>query len=326
MRSAQVKITEQSTPKLAIKLDVDTLQGYLYGVPALLDLFAKKSIKSSIFFSMGPDNSGKAIRRVFRRGFINKMIRTKAPSSYGLKTLMYGTLLPAPMIASRDPEILKRAAAEHDCGVHAWDHVHIQDNIGKMTHDEIKDEYKRAFDLFADITGRAAASIAAPGWQVTPVSLLVTDELSLDYASDMRGKEPFYPEVAGHIYKTLQIPTTLPTMDELMGLNRDKRVADIWIDLMTNDTEVLTVHAEMEGRSKLSEFEYFIDRAVERGFKFVTLAEIATHSGSTATVNGITASPVEGRAGDVVKQADQTSLENFRTDEAELYNLRRSPS
>lgn len=310
--------------RVAIKLDVDTLAGYLHGVPALLDLFEKKSIRASIFFSMGPDNSGKAIRRIFRKGFINKMIRTRAPSSYGLATLMYGTLLPAPMIAAKAPEILKRASSLHDCGVHAWDHVHIQDNIGKMTPEAIRAEYKRAFDLFGEITGKRASCMAAPGWQVTPASLLVTDELGLDYASDTRGTEPFYPEAAGHVYKTLQIPTTLPTMDELMGMEGRKSAADIWIHSMQRKTEVLTVHAEMEGRGKLSEFERFIDRALEGGAKFITLADIARELHSSALVCGITSAPVRGRAGEVVTQAGRSSLEDIRTDEAELYNLKKS--
>lgn len=308
--------------KIAIKLDVDTLAGYLHGVPALLDLFEKKGIRASVFFSMGPDNSGKAIRRVFRKGFINKMIRTRAPSSYGLKTLMYGTLLPAPMISAKNPDILKRAALEHDCGVHAWDHVHIQDNIAEMTEDEIRAEYKKAFNLFEYITGKRAASMAAPGWQVTPSSLLVTDELGLVYASDTRGTSPYYPEVAGHVYKTLQIPTTLPTMDELMGLTDGRSAPDVWLDMLQHKREVLTVHAEMEGRSKLRDFEQFIDRALAAGIEFITLADIAEEYRNSAPVSGITSAPVKGRAGDLVQQTDSSSLEEFRTDKAELYNLK----
>jgi len=57
--------------KLAIKVDIDTLRGYREGVPQMLDLFDKHEIRASIFFSFGPDNSGKAIRRIFRKGFIS---------------------------------------------------------------------------------------------------------------------------------------------------------------------------------------------------------------------------------------------------------------
>ena len=81
---------------LAVKVDVDTLKGYLEGVPRLLDIFGRRDLRVSFFFSFGPDNSGRAIRRVFRKGFIGKMLRTNAPGTYGMATLLYGTLLPAP--------------------------------------------------------------------------------------------------------------------------------------------------------------------------------------------------------------------------------------
>ena len=57
--------------RLAVKVDVDTLRGYVEGVPRMLDIFAKHGVKASIYFSFGPDNSGKAIRRIFRKGFIS---------------------------------------------------------------------------------------------------------------------------------------------------------------------------------------------------------------------------------------------------------------
>lgn len=71
--------------KIAIKIDVDTKRGYDEGVPRMLDVFKQENIKATFFFSMGTDNSGKAIRRIFRKGFLTKMLRTKAPSTYGFK-------------------------------------------------------------------------------------------------------------------------------------------------------------------------------------------------------------------------------------------------
>ncbi len=150
------------THTLGIKVDVDTLRGYTVGVPRLLELFAKHELRASIFFSLGPDNSGKAVRRVFRRGFISKMIRTKAPSTYGLKTLLYGTLLPAPMIVDSDPGILRRAHKEgHDCGVHAWDHVLVQDQLDAMTEEQFEALYRKAASKYEEILGSKPASYAA---------------------------------------------------------------------------------------------------------------------------------------------------------------------
>ncbi len=290
------------TKTLALKLDVDTLKGYLEGVPRLLDLFQKKNIPASIFFSMGPDNSGKAIRRVFRKGFISKMMRTKAPTTYGFKTLLYGTLLPAPLIVSKNPGILARAAEDHDCGVHAWDHVLIQDGVGNMTRDKIREEYRKAFDLFEKTTGRCARSMAAPGWQATGDSFAVEDELELDYASDCRGTTPFYPEIRSTVYKTLQIPTTLPTMDEIYGGPGDTSIADLWLSEMRRETEVLTIHAEMEGGRQVGPFEEFLDRATCSGIRFTTLREIANETREVARVCEIELACVRGRAGTLIRQ------------------------
>ncbi len=287
---------------LAIKIDVDTFKGYLEGLPRMLDMLAKRNIKASIFFSMGPDNSGKAIRRIFRPGFISKMLRTKAPSTYGIKTMLYGTLLPAPMIVSSNPDILKRAIDEgHDCGIHAWDHVLWQDKLQSMSRRAIRDEFSKSMELFERISGIRPLSCAAPGWQVTPDSLAVQDELNFDYCSDVRGKVPFMPVMEGANFKTPQIATTLPTLDELWGENglNETTVNDYYINLIEQGLNVHTVHTEMEGGAMSSVFERLLDLCLERGLSFVTLQDALKH----ATENG--ALPIEeiypghlpGRAG-----------------------------
>jgi hypothetical protein len=78
----------------------------------------------------------------------------------------------------------------------------------------------------------------------------VVDEVGFAYASDTRGTHPFFPQVNGKGSLTLQLPTTLPTLDEALGL--DARDADAFVDLIRRDARgktwsVLTLHAEMEG-------------------------------------------------------------------------------
>lgn len=262
--------------RLAIKVDVDTYRGYLNGVPRLLDLFSRKNIKASIFFSFGPDNSGKAIRRIFRPGFVSKMFRTKAPTTYGFKTLLYGTLLPAPMIVASAPEIVGRACKEgHDVGIHAWDHVYVQDCLDKISKDEYLSLFEKASNLFEKICGKKATSIAAPGWQVSHTVLSSEAELGLAYASDVRGYSPFIPVFEEHEYPVPQIPTTMATMDEIYGLPNlnDDTIPAYWLQEMNNDWNVLTVHAEMEGMSKLSVLERFFDLALKNNTEFFTLEE-----------------------------------------------------
>ena len=68
------------------------------GVPALVEVLRRHGAQATFLFSLGPDHTGRALRRVFRRGFLRKVARTSVGSNYGLRTLCYGTLLPGPDI------------------------------------------------------------------------------------------------------------------------------------------------------------------------------------------------------------------------------------
>ena len=304
---------------LALKIDVDTLKGYREGLPRLLDMLKRRGIRASIFFSMGPDNSGKAVRRIFRRGFVSKMLRTRAPSTYGLKTLLYGTLLPAPMIVESDPGLLRRAVDEgHDCGVHAWDHVFWQDRLPSLSREAVRGQFARSMELFERVSGTAPACCAAPGWQTTPDALAVQDELGFAYCSDVRGTGPslprvFLPRMGGTTFRTPQIPSTLPTLDELWGtdgLDADT-VNDRYLDLLEPGVNVHTIHTEMEGGAMSGVFEALLDACLEGEMAFVTLREVLVEAEAEATADGGVASlpvsevvmrEIPGRAGTVAVQ------------------------
>ena len=289
---------------LALKVDVDTLKGYLDGVPGLLDLFGRLGVRASFFFSFGPDNSGKAIRRVFRKGFIKKMLRTNAPGTYGLKTMMYGTLLPAPLIVPRDPDIFRRAVDEgHECGIHAWDHVAWQDTLDSMPGNVMRGDFARAFDMFSSIAGKAPRCCAAPAWKVTPASLAMQDEYGFDFCSDSRGSFPFLPRMDGRTFRTPQIPTTLPTMDEIYGSPgiSDGTVNIHYLELIRSGLNIHTIHAEMEGRSMIHLMEDLIVRCLEAGISFMTVGESISGSEDLPKCD-IHNIEIPGRAGTVAVQ------------------------
>ncbi|NLM70491.1 MAG: 4-deoxy-4-formamido-L-arabinose-phosphoundecaprenol deformylase [Synergistaceae bacterium] len=293
---------------MVIKTDVDTLKGYREGVPRLLEIFRARKMRASLFFSFGPDNSGKAIRRVFKKGFIQKMRRTKAPSTYGLRTMLYGTLLPAPKIVQSEPSVFIRAIHEgHDCGIHCWDHVDWHDNLHNMEEHEIRAAFGKAMELFEHHAGRPAKSCAAPGWQATPASLSVQDELGFEYCSDARGPGgPFRPRMEGREFKTLQIPTTLPTLDELMGTIPAERINDRYMELIRPGLNVHTIHAEMEGQSQSALFEDLLERCAKSGATFRTLDDVAletTVSGTEIPVCEVKPGEIPGRWGTVAVQS-----------------------
>lgn len=294
------------TVRLAVKIDIDTLRGYLEGLPRLMDVLDEHNIKASVFFSMGPDNSGKAVRRIFRRGFITKMLRTKAPSAYGLKTMLYGTLLKAPMIVDAKPELPSEALKRgHECGIHAWDHVHWHDNLHRLTREEIREQFRLSMTLFEQVTGKRAKFCGAAGWQATSESLSVQDELGFTFCSDSRGRSPFRPVINGVTFRTPQIPSTLPTLDEVLGADgiNSSNVNDYYMSLLHDGLNVHTIHTEMEGGAMFAAFSEFLKMCDDKGVEYVTLSEAL--SDEELRTCELVMSPIKGRAGLVATQGKE---------------------
>lgn len=268
-----------SETRLAIKVDVDTDRGTRLGVPALLDLFDEIGIQATFLFSLGPDNTGRAIKRIFRPGFFSKVARTSVVSTYGLRTLLNGVLWPGPHIGRRNEAVMRAARDRgHEVGIHCYDHIRWQDGLATMERDEVYAEFAKARHEFERIFGEAAKTAGAAGWQANAYSLAAYDAAGLAYASDARGTHPFFPEAGGTVYKTLQMPTTLPTLDELLGRPEypRARLADHYFSLVKPGREnVLTAHAEIEGMAELVWFRGFLRAARERQLRFVRLDRMA---------------------------------------------------
>lgn len=268
-------------PRLAIKIDVDTDRGTREGVPALSALLQRKGVPATFLFSLGPDNTGRAIRRIFRPGFFSKVSRTSVVSTYGLRTLMNGVILPGPDIAKKNRDVMRAvAAAGFETGIHCWDHVFWQDKLFSLSDARVAEEFGKAARAYEDIFGKPAKTAGAAGWQANAASLAAYDTAGLDYASDTRGHAPFFPVAGGRRFRTLQIPTTLPTLDELMGRPEypTEGLADELLGrLAPGRFDVFTIHAEIEGMSMIDWFGRFLDRAKERGVTFVSSAQEAAN-------------------------------------------------
>ena len=285
---------------------MDTYAGTRDGVPRLLDIMERAGVRGTFYFSMGPDNSGKAIRRIFtRKGFLQKMLRTGAPSAYGIKTMLYGTLLPAPLIAGPLQEILKETAARgHETGVHCWDHVLWHDYLPRMTMGEVAAQLGRAAGLYQRIMRRDLTTTAAPGWTVSAASLELQDSMELLYCSDGRGYAPFFPVFQGKRYATLQVPSTWPTMDEILGTDGidAATINDFYLARLKDGLNVHPIHAEMEGGVMAQSFIALLERLQGAGTRFVTLGEAATAHRGSAPDAALTMGELPGRAGLVALQ------------------------
>jgi peptidoglycan/xylan/chitin deacetylase (PgdA/CDA1 family) len=265
--------------RLALKVDVDTLDGTRSGVPELLRLFDRHKVRATFLFSLGPDHTGRALRRIFRPGFFAKVRRTSVVSHYGWRTLLYGTLLPGPDIGRRAADVMRSAArAGHEVGVHCFDHVLWQDHVAGKSPAWTRRQLLLARERFEEIFGRPAAVHGAAGWQMNPSAYALEAELGFRYASDTRGRCPYQPVIDGVEAGCPQLPSTLPTLDELIGRD-DLRDATPEATL-SQATErglasghVFTLHAEIEGGQLRDTFDGLLSTWKAQGYAVGTLEE-----------------------------------------------------
>ena len=266
---------------ITIKVDVDTDRGTRIGVPNLLKLFAELNISATFLFSLGPDNTGRAIKRIFRPGFLQKVGRSGVVSMYGLRTLLNGTLLPGPHIAKRNKTLLQSVYhAGHEVGIHCYDHIRWQDGLAKMTQAQVFAEFAKARQEFLEVFQFPAKTAGAAGWQANAFSLAAYDDAQLLYGSDARGPYPFLPRIGDSTFKTLQIPTTLPTLDELLGRSEYPftQLQAFYLQLLQeNRLHVLTIHAEIEGMKYVDWFKMLLQEIQVCGGQFVKMADVAEH-------------------------------------------------
>ena len=295
--------------QLAIKVDVDTDRGTRLGVPALLSLFDEFNIKATFLFSLGPDNTGRAIRRIFRPGFFRKVARTNVVGTYGLRTLLNGVLWPGPHIGRRNESVMRAVRSRgHEVGIHCYDHIRWQDGLATMAREQVFEEFAKARHEFARIFGAPAQTAGAAGWQANAHSLAAYDEAGLLYASDARGVHAFFPRVGATVYHTLQIPTTLPTLDELLGRPEypDHRIVAHYLSLLQpSRPNILTIHAEIEGMKKLVLFRNLLEQTRQRSIKFHTVKDFAhalLTERAAIPVCDLIAGEVEARSGTLAVQ------------------------
>ncbi len=300
-----------SGPVLGLKVDVCTYEGLRAGVPNLLRLFAAQGVRASFFVALGPDTTGRAVLRLLRPGFLAKLRRTRAVRTYGLRTILSGTLLPPRHPTPRLVPVLRSILESgHELAVHGYNHQHWQDRLGRMEEKAVREEVGRAAAVYHEVAGGAPRGFGAPGWQVTPASLRIVEEAGFVYASDARGRRPFFPQVGGVRLRTLQLPTTFPTLDEVLG--REGRTAEDFERLVVGEVArlrggVLTLHAEMEGINYLATADRLLSALRAGGVGCVPLAALAdgvvAGGAEKVPTAEIVLRPIAGRAGTVAMPA-----------------------
>jgi peptidoglycan/xylan/chitin deacetylase (PgdA/CDA1 family) len=299
-------------PTIALKVDVDTYRGTRDGVPRLVDALQRAGADATFLFSVGPDHTGRAIKRVFRSGFLTKVRRTSVMSHYGLPTLLYGTVWPGPDIGKRAAGVMRvPQAAGFEVGVHSFDHVAWQDKVGAADAEWTRRQMESACSRFTEIFGEAPQVHGAAGWQMNRDAYRLTQRLGFGYCSDTRGTHPFIPVCQAEIIACPQLPTTLPTLDELIG--RDGidtgNVAQHLLSLTETvpaTGHVFTLHAELEGMKLMPVLERLLSGWQSQGYRLASLrnyfADLPSHD---LPRHEVTLGEVPGRSGTLAMQGKE---------------------
>ncbi|HMM54649.1 MAG TPA: 4-deoxy-4-formamido-L-arabinose-phosphoundecaprenol deformylase [Candidatus Desulfobacillus sp.] len=262
--------------KLALKIDAASYRGCLVGVPRLVEALRQAGARASFCFNLGPDRGGRRLPALLassRRG-------ASALGRHGLAGLFHGTLLPAPDIGRRCAGLLRGVRdAGHECGVLGWDAATWQRRVGKAAPAWCERQMRLAIERHESLFGAPPRLHAAPGWQMSPHALRLTQRLGYGYASDTRGSHPFIPVWHAEIVLCPQLPTTLPTFDELLGrdgcnaANVHERLLAL-TEMPPPSGHVFTAPAELAGQALLPAFSRLLEGWQRQGYRLVSLGEL----------------------------------------------------
>lgn len=229
--------------KLGLRIEVATLRGTREAVPRLAAALKEARAGATFLFSLGPDHTGRAL------GSLPRVPRLKC---YGLAALLSGTLLPGADIGRRSAEAMRSVRAEgYEAGILAHDRVRWLTRVAGAGEAWTAAAMRRARERYEEIFGTPALTHGAPGWRMNRYAFRYTQRLGFQHCSDTRGTGPFIPVVRGEIVACPQLPTTLPTLDELLaeGIPPDEAVRRL-LDASRDPAptgHVYALRAEVEG-------------------------------------------------------------------------------
>jgi len=250
--------------KLALRIDVATLRGLRDGVPALVEMLSRHDAGATFFFAVGRDQSARALLGDPAPGRVGGVAEARVVARYGVAPLAYGVLWPAPDLARAGAGRMRTVRdAGFECGVLGADALRWQVHAAGANPAWTDAALQRAIDRYGEVFGERPLAHAAPGWQGNRHALRLTQRLGFAYASDCRGRYPFLPVQDAELIRCPQVPTTLPTLDELLAepgghrSNLAARLLERTADPGTGSL-VFAACAELEGLALRPVFEQLV--------------------------------------------------------------------
>lgn len=241
---------EGARSALCFRVDVESVNCLLHGVPAMLKAFDEYDFKATFFVPMGPDRLG----RNFKPKDLPRYLNLEPVKKFGLKNLLHGLLLPTPDIGKDyGPELRRIGGRGHEVGLHGFCHADWARTIRRLPDEEVEDIFLKGYRDFIHVFGARPKGFASPEFKFTEKVLDMLDRLGFLYGSDVRSQFPFWPRLRGRRLRTLQVPVTLPNLEELswMGLSDEEAFKHICSEvekkMRSGGLAVLLTHPSYEG-------------------------------------------------------------------------------
>lgn len=257
--------------RLGLRVEVTTSRGARIGVPRLMELFSRRDARATFFFALGPDR------------------------------LWGQSWLPGAELGRRCIAVLRGVRdAGFEVAMQAFDPLRWSGRVCDAGEAWTRSQMEHACAAFLQVFDAPAHAHGASGWRMNRHAWRLTQRLGFEYSSDTRGSCPFVPVRNAEIIACPQLPTTLPTLDEVIardGVPAEEAVSRVLrASAEAPDTgHVYTLRAEGEGIRCTSVLEGLLEgwraqgytlAALEDFMKDVNLARLPRHAVIEGTVAG----------------------------------------
>lgn len=192
--------------RVALRVEARTLRGLRDGMPNLMRLFSTFQVRASFFFPLGRDRSGRHPLATWRQR-----------RQLGAAAMLYGTLLPAPWLRADALKLLRTARDNgHDVGSFGLSPIEWSDHLAHADDAWVSDQLMRLRGDLEGLDDGLPCALATPQWQTGPALLRVLAPDDWRYTSMTRGRMPYVPMSQGVRSRVPEIPTTLPTVNEML--------------------------------------------------------------------------------------------------------------
>lgn len=192
--------------RVALRVEVRSLRGLREGVANLMRLFSEYQVRASFFFPLGRDFSGRAPLQTWRQR-----------RCLGLAAITYGTLAQAPSLRGEAVRLMAMARTNgHEVGVFGLSPLHWARRLAHADPAWTRRQCQALWEAYLASDGGTPVALAVPDWQVNPTLLAALSPERYHYSSITRGRLPYLPQLQGVRSPIPEIPTTLPTVAEML--------------------------------------------------------------------------------------------------------------